>query len=232
MEFESRQSHWIPLSDLMTGLMLVFLLIAMAFMLKVQEAARVATEIATQFEGTKSDLNQALQEEFKDDLKRWNAEILADLTVRFREPDVLFATGSAELNARFQGILRDFFPRYLSILYSDKYRQSIKEIRIEGHTSRIWNRSTSERDAYFRNMELSQSRTRSTLQYLFSVAPTSIDDTWIRLRLTANGLSSAHPVVIDGREDSLRSQRVEFRVVTNAEERIRDIAHVIAATPK
>src|SRR5437879_4322830 len=121
-EVSSQQSHWIPLTDMMTGLMMVFLLIAMAFMLRVEQAARVATEIATEFEGTKSDLYQALQEEFKDDLKRWNADILADLTVRFREPEVLFSTGSAELRQQFRDMLSEFFPRYIGILHSDKYR--------------------------------------------------------------------------------------------------------------
>lgn len=219
-----QQSHWIPLSDLMTGLMMVFLLISMAFMMRVEEAARVATEIATDFEGTRSDLYQALQEEFKDDLKRWNADILADLTVRFREPEVLFATGSAELRERFRLMLNEFFPRYVGILHSEKYRQTIKEIRIEGHTSSIWAKATSPLDAYFRNMELSQARTRSTLEYLLRSSAARGRDEWLRGRLTANGLSSAHPIKHNGIEDLRGSQRVEFRVVTNAEERLQDIS--------
>ncbi|MCC6468812.1 MAG: OmpA family protein [Alphaproteobacteria bacterium] len=220
MEETGRQSHWIPLSDLMTGLMMVFLLIAVAFMLRVQESAKVATEMATQFEGTKSDLNQALQEEFKDDLRRWNAEILADLTVRFRDPEVLFTTGNAQLRERFRDILFDFFPRYVAILYSEKYRATIKEIRIEGHTSSSWANARSPLEAYLKNMELSQARTRTALEFLLRVQVTSTDEQWLRTRLTANGLSSAHPIVIAGIEDQVRSQRVEFRVVTNAEERM------------
>jgi outer membrane protein OmpA-like peptidoglycan-associated protein len=218
------QSHWIPLADLMTGLMMVFLLVAMAFMLRVEQAARVATEIATEFEGTKSDLYQALQEEFKDDLKRWNADILADLTVRFREPEVLFATGSADLRQRFRDMLGEFFPRYINILHSPKYRATIKEIRIEGHTSSIWANAGSPLDAYFRNMELSQARTRSTLEFLLRSKSAEDKQTWLRGRLTANGLSSAHTISSNGVEDIRRSQRVEFRVVTNAEDKLREMS--------
>lgn len=228
MDDASKQAYWIPLSDLMTGLMMVFLLIAMAFMVRIQETARVATEIATEFEGTKNDLSQALQEEFKEDLKRWNAEILGDLTVRFRDPEVLFATGSPQIRERFKDILGEFFPRYVRILFSDKYRSTIKEIRIEGHTSSLWANAKGPLDAYLKNMELSQARTRSALELLLRLPVGSVDETWLRARLTANGLSSARPILIGGSEDATRSQRVEFRVVTNADEKIEAISKASA----
>src|SRR2546422_9983727 len=129
------QTHWIPLSDLMTGLMMVFLLISVALIWRASEVLKVSTQIVTDYEQTKSDLEQALQEEFKEDLKRWNAEILADLTVRFKDPQTLFKTGSAVLEDEVKKKLDQFLPKYVAILTSDKYRSAVKEVRIEGHTS-------------------------------------------------------------------------------------------------
>jgi hypothetical protein len=92
MESESNQSHWIPLADLMTGLMMVFMLLTAAFMLRVEQTT---TLVVKEYEKSKSNLQQALQKEFKDDIKQWNADLLGDMTIRFNDPEVLFATGSS-----------------------------------------------------------------------------------------------------------------------------------------
>ena len=106
----------------------------------------------------------ALQREFAPDLRRWRARIDPDLSVRFDQPDVLFATGKAALKEDFKRTLNDFFPRYIRIMADRRFADNVAEIRIEGHTSSLWNGAANADDAYFRNMELSQSRTRSTLE--------------------------------------------------------------------
>lgn len=191
---QSNQSYWIPLADLMTGLMMVFMLLTAAFMLRVEQTT---TLVVNEFEETKSDMLQALQKEFSRDLKQWNAELLGDMTIRFNDPTVLFATGSAELRPKFKQILRDFFPRYVTMLTSDKYRDAIKEIRIEGHTSRSWTNSTDTKTAYFLNMELSQARTRSALEFLLRLPAVERQQDWLVGHVTANGLSSSKPISPD-----------------------------------
>ena len=114
----------------------------------------------------------------------------------------------------FKDILDDFFPRYLEVLGRPQYKEKIKEIRIEGHTN-----SNGE---YFSNMELSQDRTRSVLQYCLGITSEYNVD-WLRGGITANGLSSSHPVLRDGVEDKDLSRRVEFRIRTNAEEVLEEI---------
>jgi outer membrane protein OmpA-like peptidoglycan-associated protein len=105
-----------------------------------------------------------------------------------------------------------------------KYKDSIEEIRIEGHTSKIWNAQTNDDDAYFKNMELSQSRTRSALQYVLLLPTVASQRSWLTAKLTANGLSSSRlRLNSDGSENLQASQRVEFRVRTNAEARIGQI---------
>jgi outer membrane protein OmpA-like peptidoglycan-associated protein len=215
------QSHWIPLADLMTGLMMVFLLLTAAFMLRVEQTT---TLVIKEFEETKRELNQALQLEFKQDLKLWNAEMLGDMTIRFKDPEVLFPTGSSTLQIRFKEVLRDFFPRYIAVIRSEKFRDSIREVRIEGHTSAIWRADTDAQTAYFRNMELSQARTRSALEFVLTLPAVQSESLWLKRFFTANGLSSSRPVSETAGPNDPSNQRVEFRIVTNAEERIEKIA--------
>jgi outer membrane protein OmpA-like peptidoglycan-associated protein len=205
----------------MTGLMMMFLMIAVIFMVKVQADAAKADQVAVLYDEMRSDIYADLKKEFQSDLPKWGATLDKDLTIRFKEPDVLFATGQDNLKPRFAEILRDFFPRYVQILNSPKYRDSIEEIRIEGHTSSFWNGNSSTEDAYFLNMALSQSRTRSTLQYVLSLPTVRTQGGWLKGRLTANGLSSSKPIRnANGLEDREASQRVEFHVRTNADARI------------
>jgi outer membrane protein OmpA-like peptidoglycan-associated protein len=223
----AEESHWIPLTDLMTGLMVIFLLIAVSYMMQVEADAARIKNVAVAYSEIKDALFEDLNREFSKDLPRWKAQLLKnDLTIRFSEPEVLFATGSSELKPEFQAILQDFFPRYVKILTSAKYRDSISEVRIEGHTSSDWNGVTMA-DAYFRNMELSQARTRSTLAYVLSLPADQEQIAWLRKYVTANGLSSSRLITDkSGVEDVARSRRVEFRVRTDAETRLAKILEV------
>ena len=222
------ESHWIPLTDLMTGLMVIFLLIAVSYMMQVEADAARAKNVAIAYSEIKDALFEDLNKEFKLDLPKWKAQLIkSDLTIRFSEPEVLFATGSSELKPEFQAILQDFFPRYVHILTSAKYRDSISEVRIEGHTSSGWNGVASPSDAYFLNMELSQARTRSALAYVLGLPGDSGQVAWLRRFVTANGLSSSRLIMDDkGMEDVARSRRVEFRVRTDAETRLAKILEV------
>lgn len=236
------EDHWIPLSDLMTGLMMVFMLVAIVFMVQVEQQknladqarveaeqkARVMHDVAKQYFDIRSELYSDLYREFSNDLPRWKATLNQDLSIRFDEPEVLFDIGKALLKPQFANILNDFFPRYVMIISGEKYRSSIDEIRIEGHTSTIWSAQVSSDEAYFRNMELSQSRTRSTLQFVLSLPQVAEQKHWLTAHVTANGLSSSHPRLnADGTENREISQRVEFRVRTNAEDRIGEILKAV-----
>jgi outer membrane protein OmpA-like peptidoglycan-associated protein len=106
------ESHWIPLTDLMTGLMVIFLLIAVSYMMQVEADAARIKNVAVAYSEIKDALFEDLNKEFSADLPKWKAQLLkTDLTIRFSEPEVLFAPGSSELKPEFQAILQDFFPR-------------------------------------------------------------------------------------------------------------------------
>lgn len=215
--------HWIGISDMMSGLMMVFLFMAVAYMYYVQVERENIKEIAVAYKDTQVAIYNDLMKEFEADLPRWNAEIERNtLEVTFNNPEVLFRAGSPELNNQFKSILSDFFPRYAAVLY--RYRSAIEEIRIEGHTSSDWGSLRGEM-AYFPNMALSQDRTRSVLEYVMALLPQLSDRDWVRSNFAAVGYSSSRRVLdAETQEESAsRSRRVNFRVITNSELQIRNI---------
>lgn len=215
--------HWIGISDMMSGLMMIFLFMVVAYMFYVQIEREKIKEIAVSYKDTQVAIFNDLTTEFKDDLPAWDANIELDtLEVTFNNPDVLFRAGASELSGQFQDILADFFPRYVSIL--SRYRTDIEEVRIEGHTSSDWADLHGEL-AYFPNMALSQDRTRTTLQYVLSLLESTPDREWVRSSFAAVGYSSSRLILDEAtqREDPLRSRRVNFRVITNSELQIRTI---------
>ena len=221
--------HWISLSDIMTALMMIFLLISVIYMMKVKEAV----EIPRLFKTNEQQLHAQMSSELNETLIKWGAKLNPDLTVRFDNHEILFTSGSAELNSQFKQALDEFFPKYIKNLMQDAYLGNIKEIRIEGHTSSHWAVGVAENESYIRNMQLSQSRAQNTLIYLLNHPELSNEEKdWLKRKFRALGYSSAltlgangEPASVLNPESAEKSQRVEFRVVTTTEDKIRAIAY-------
>ena len=280
---QSRSSFLETISDLMSGLMIVFLFIAVIYMLESEEKTQAAIiektqaeedrevaeelrvqaldlqleseklakqladekeklrregevvrEIAAAFNGTQKQLWIDLNNEFKSDLDRWNAEIDKDSTVRFKAPETLFQEGEDTILPIFKERLNDFFPRYVDVLFSDKYRSEISEIRIEGHTNSNWIEEATQVEAYLGNMNLSQQRALKVLEYCFGQDGVTNRRDWLIENLRANGLSYSRPLPGPGREneDKALSRRVEFRVITKSEEKMLKIIEEISTEEK
>lgn len=218
IKYNSKEENAFSLStgDLMAGLLFIFILLLMGALLQVQEKAEQDEEVVKRYDQIKTQLYIDLQKEFKKDLTVWRATIDSTLSIRFQEPSMLFDEGLDVLKPNFKVILDDFFPRYIAVLSRPQYKDNIEEIRIEGHTN--------SNGGYYSNMKLSQDRTRAVLQYCFSLMEED-DVKWLRGLVTANGLSSSHLIFTkSGEEDKNLSRRVEFRVRTNAEKQLEDIA--------
>ena len=165
--YENRSSNsteqWISVSDLMSGLMVVFLFIAIIYIQYATRAFREFEDKFSKYEDIRYKIYLDLKREFDNNLIEWGAEIEKEtLTIRFFSPEILFDAGSATVSPRFQIILNSFFPRYINLL-KDKYSDWIKEVRIEGHTSSEWVGTLDQNEAFIKNMELSQRRTRNVL---------------------------------------------------------------------
>ena len=220
---EQEGEHWMTISDLMAGLMMVFLFISIALMRTAFLERDKIKEVAVAYRDGQVAINRALWKEFESDLPKWEAELDAEtLAIEFKSPEVLFETGEIALQPRFVEILNDFFPRYLAVI--KQFETAIEEVRIEGHTSSDWDAATGEAEAYFKNMWLSQGRTRSVLEYVYNLPTVTEDRMWVKANLAAVGFSFSRLVVDEaGREDRDASRRVVFRIVTNAEYQIRKI---------
>ena len=212
-----KDDYWMSITDIMSGLMIVFMFIAVAFMMQLQNKISEYTD-------AKNKIYIALYEEFKDDLPKWNAELDEQtLTIRFKEPDILFSVGSDNLTWQFQQILNDFLPRYIKIISHEDYKNYVEEIRIEGHTDPFWAGATTRQEEYLNNMKLSQSRTQAVLSYAINMPALQNNLEWIIQRVTANGLSSSQPIKINGQVDAELSRRVDFRIRTKAEEKLNEL---------
>lgn len=220
---ESQEQHWLSVSDLMAGLMMVFLLIAVALMQHVNIERDRIKEVAVTYQETQVEIYEALVVTFAADLLRWDARIDKEsLAFEFRSPEVLFPPARAEITPRFAEILTDFFPRYVAVL--GRFKDAIEEIRIEGHSSSEWDGATDELDAYFENMRLSQDRTRSVLEYVSRLPDIEPERAWVKQNFAAVGFSSSRAIFdVNGFENKERSRRVVFRVKSNAEIQIRSI---------
>lgn len=227
MSGTKKESHWIPLADLMTVLMVIFLFMAISYMALVEKKQKEQNEIFRDYEESKISLYNELNDAFKKDFSKWNLKLDKDLSIKFINPQVLFNTGSADITPYFQSVLSQFLPKYLSVVLKNKYKSKIAEIRIEGHTDTKPIGLTT--DPYIDNMKLSQDRARNVLAFL------RIQKCFVNLQkskkerlqywLTANGLSYGrtvdknYKISFDTKKtiDNDKSRRVEFRIVTTSE---------------
>ena len=97
----AKQNVWLSVSDLMTGLMIIFLFISIAYISKVQDNQ----EVLSDYVETKTKLHDKLVDKFKSDTIKWQMSIGRDLSMKFKNPTVLFESGKAELTPDFKSIL-------------------------------------------------------------------------------------------------------------------------------
>lgn len=221
----SKPNVWLSVSDLMTGLMVIFLFVAIAYISRVQKNQSVLTDYVE----TKNELHDKLVKEFAGDTLKWQMAIGKDLTMKFKEPTVLFAPGSYKLTPRFKQILDEFLPRYFDILLNDSLRNNIQEIRIEGHTDDV-PIPKYDPDPYIANARLSQERALSVVRYFRSMPAfekySDKEKQLLEFWFTANGLSYGKALdangqftILSGKTiDRVHSRRVEFRIVTSGDQ--------------
>lgn len=213
---ESAGEFNLSISDMMSALCAIFVLLFIGIVLQLKQ-------VSEHYVTTKYTLYEDLNKEFSSDLEKWNAEIDAkNLSITFKDPDVLFVMNKSDLRSSYKLILDDFFPRLLKVV--SNYEDLIEEIRIEGHSSEaeeaIRSGRITERQDYEEGMELSQSRTRSVLTYCLNDTNYPKEQEWIRSKIVAIGYSKSRPVWVDGKIDWDASRRVEFRIKLNSDSEI------------
>lgn len=222
------EGNWMSFSDIMTGLMVIFMFIAISYIVEVQKKQQERDIIFEEFKATKEMLYAELEKEFKDDFKEWKVELDKDLSIKFTNPDVLFQSGKSDIRPNFAQILNEFLPRYFNILLQTKYTDKIAEIRIEGHTD-VVPAPQYDSDPYIGNVKLSQLRSAEVLKYFRNMPyyEQLSDSTEQQLQfwITANGLSYGRTLDSEKQLTAISgnlinnefSRRVEFRIITTSE---------------
>ena len=225
----ARNNVWMSVSDLMTGLMVIFLFVAIAYIKRVQDNQSVLT----QYVENRQDLHDKLVAEFKEEAEQGRISIHGDLSMRFENAQTLFAPGSWALTPAFQEELRNYIPRYLGILLNASMKDKIREIRIEGHTDNVPYPQL-DADPYYANLILSQRRALNVMQFIRNLPEyqqySDEDKELLEYWFTANGLSYGR-AMYDNSEyihrtkqeiNKSKSRRVEFRLITAGEEMLEE----------
>ena len=225
----SDNSYWISIADLMTGLMVVFLFIAINYVIQ-----------AFQYRYVQDEIYNTLQTEFEEELTNEEIQLTPDGTVRFntKESRQLFELGEYGMTQEMKRTLDYFVPRYINIVSNPKYLDYIKEIKIEGHTDTAPPRSGA--DSYTFNLWLSSMRAIEVLSYVRNSPSYQQLDTATRQRfdflITATGMSYSKALnnefeyVYQSENKTIdpeKSRRVEFRVVTSSDALIEEIFKMV-----
>ncbi len=207
------------ISDMMSGLMLVFLFIAISFMIEVESEKQAMEDVAIEYRDIKVNLNEALYGEFENDLEMWDASITKDNSIVFSSPEVLFEVSKSEIKDEFKIVLEQFFTRYITILTSKEYKDEIKELRVEGHTSDTWKSTSVQKEIYLKNMQLSQTRAYEVLSYCYSLENKLIKENrpWLEKHFRANGMAFSKL------QEKDKARRVEFTIQMKSEDRVYEI---------
>ena len=218
----SEDEQWISVSDMMAGLMMIFLFISIIY---IENISKYFSEVSD----LSDDICADLKNEFENEREAWDMSICENGLLISFESNSNFEVNSAELSLEFSSVLSAFYPRLMDVMF--RYREAISELRIEGHTDSSVSSADSELTGYLYNTQLSQNRSRNVMKYVLELAPISdrkqyLD--WSFSHVTAHGMSSSKKVFdADGFENLAASRRVEFRLRTTAEERLLDLVSEI-----
>lgn len=239
---EEEVSYWLSYSDMMAALLLIFILIITVTMLqsktqyeaKEQELTKQQEIIKEQEKllknqqdeldriiGIRAELVEALRNEF--DGSHLNVVIDEQSGAITFDASILFDVGESELKQEGEEFLKGFVPRYYQVLMSDKFRDYVSEIIIEGHTDT--------NGTYIYNLELSQQRAFSVAKFCLSPENGVLDskDTELfRQVVTANGRSFSNPIYkADHSVDMEASRRVEFKFRLKDEEMVDQLMELL-----
>lgn len=199
---KNEDNPWESISDLMTGLMIVFLFVGIAFMAEyVQAEQRMGQE--------KAEINNSIKEILPNDkLAKWGATYDPETQViSFVNSDVFFEAGSSTVTPEYKQILDEFVPELRKALKDEK----IAEIRIEGNTSPEWGADTDVYSAYLKNMKLSEERSLNVLLYCFTIPGIDTDTKdWLKNKVRATGMADSQ----HGKSAKQnQARRVDFRII-------------------
>jgi len=153
-------------------------------------------------------LYDALCSTFAKEIAAGDITLMQDLTLTLTSPLLQFKTGVYKLTKKQKNFLEKFTPKLLTVL--KKYREKIKYISLNGHTSTIWKNASTD-SAYLKNMKLSSKRAYETIDALYNSSKQK-DRKVLRELLEAHSLAYKEKIMKYKKEDVLQSQRVTLKM--------------------
>ncbi|WP_250532757.1 OmpA family protein [Caballeronia sp. AZ10_KS36] len=197
---EAEKPFWISFADLMTALMVLFLVVMGVALLAV---TKNVTEKEKREEQHRKDIELIL-DRFQSAAKRYNGiKIDRDRHVIDFGDRARFAFGKSNLAPEQEAVLRQFVPEILTLANGDLGKRVLKRVVVEGYTDRT--------GTYLSNLNLSLQRSERVLCSMFATAGASplVEDQKedVRNLFLVGGYSFN-----DSKETDEESRRVEMRL--------------------
>lgn len=197
---EAEKPFWISFADLMTALMVLFLVVMGVALLAV---TKNVTEKEKREEQHRKDIELIL-DRFQNAAKRYDG-IKID-----RERHVIdfgdrarFAFGKSSLAPEQEAVLRQFVPEILTLANDDLGKRVFKRVVVEGYTDRT--------GTYLSNLNLSLQRSERVLCSMFATAGASLLDD--KQKVAVRNLFLVGGYSFNGsKETDEESRRVEMRL--------------------
>ena len=197
---------WVTMTDLMTALVLVFIILFFYAYL---------TSFADKIERTAQ--QQKAAEALQETLKEQNIDAsINGVTGVVKISDLeLFELNSYELSPKGKQYLAKFAPAYLNSLFSNEYmKENLDKIIIQGHTdSHTFAGAYTKDEQYMKNMELSLKRAYAVANYMINTPYNKENGDKLHKMIIVEGASYSNPILNKGKEDYAKSRRVELKVV-------------------
>lgn len=196
---------WTTMSDLMLGLAIIFITL---FVL----AMTGFTQEKIKQQKVKSEIAQQISEELQ--AKKIDAKI-DKLTGDLEIPAAaLFGVNSYVLTPEGKRLLSKLVPLYVNTLFSkEELISQIEGIHVEGHTdSQTFAGVNSKELQFIKNMELSLKRANTVAEYILQTGYDKKNADALRKMIVVEGKSFNEPVIINGKEDYIKSRRVILKL--------------------
>lgn len=218
MVLHEKPQYWTSYSDMMAGLLMVFMLFLTLILLDYRTMLEAKQSEIDRLLGVKAQIIQALDREFGD--SKLDIEIDPQTgAIRFKG-GVFFELDSTEISDTGRSYLEEFIPKYMAIILSPRFRPYVAQIIVEGHTDQS--------GTYLYNLELSQRRAFAVVREILDPDfPEFPEKQLLQTAITANGRSYSQPLQEDGRIDWDRSRRVEFQFRLKDDELIQQVKDLL-----
>ena len=205
LNFKEDNSFSLSISDLMSALLLIFILLLSGILLKLaeqQELNQSQLDLISEQQKAK----RSIIEQLKGEMDEFDIEVDPKTGVIRIKESILFDFGKSDIKPTGKVFLERFIPKYAEILLSKiEIRNQIGQIIIEGHTDNI--------GTYVNNLLLSLQRANSVASIIFQNDFHEFDTREeFQKRLSVNGRSFMNPISDNITQENRRNnRRVEFK---------------------